>query len=217
MSEPLIPPRALFRFAAICRPHEPLWAAAAGALDESYRLPNLSELDEQPNFADVRAAWCHQGLLFALRVSGKRRAPFCDERRLTDSDGLQVWIDTRDTHNVHRASRFCHRFVCLPFGGGRRRDEAVADQLLINRARENARPLRPGELKFRSEQRVDGYLLELGLPAAALTGFDPDEYPRIGFTYLVLDQELGEQTFTVGGELPYDEDPSLWGTLELAK
>lgn len=134
-----------------------------------------------------------------------------------ESDGLQVWLDTRDTHNVHRASRFCHRFACLPFGGGRKRNEPLADQLLINRARENARPVRPGDLKCRSEQRVDGYLLELFLPAAALTGFEPAEHPRLGFTYAVFDQELGEQAFTVGGELPYDEDPSLWGTLELVK
>lgn len=217
MSDPLIPSRALFRFAAPCRYRQPLWESASGALDESYRLPALGALDDQPSFADVRAAWSEQGLLFAVRVAGKRRAPFCDDRRMTDSDGLQVWIDTRDTHNVHRASRFCHRFVCLPFGGGRRRDEAHADQLLINRARENANPVRPGDLRFRSEQRVDGYLLELCLPAPVLTGFDPAEHPRIGFTYCVLDQELGEQTFTVGEELPFDEDPSLWGTLELVK
>jgi hypothetical protein len=165
----------------------------------------------------MRAAWSEQGLAVWVRVGGKRRAPFCDERRLTESDGLQVWVDTRDTHNVHRASRFCHRFVCLPFGGGRKRNEPVADQLLINRARENARPVRPGDLKCRSEQRVDGYLLELLLPADSLTGFDPAEHPRIGFTYAVLDQELGEQAFTVAGELPYDEDPSLWATLELVK
>jgi hypothetical protein len=217
MSEPLIPPRALFRFAAPCRYRDPLWTAKAGALDESFRLPNLGELDRQPNFADVRAAWSEEGLLFLARVAGKRRSVVCDERRLTDSDGLQIWIDTRATPNIHRATRFCHRFVCLPSGGGRRRDEPVADQLLINRARENARPVRPGDLKCRSERRVDGYVLELWIPSGALTGFDPSEHPRLGFTYLVLDQELGEQTFTVGSELPFDEDPSLWGTLELVK
>jgi hypothetical protein len=217
MSEPLIPHRALFRFAAPCRYKQNLWSAAIGSIDESFRLPSLSELEGQSPFADVRAAWSEHGLLFFVRVAGKRRPPVCDPRRLTESDGLQVWIDTRDTHNVHRASRFCHRFVCLPLGGGRRRDEPIADQLLINRARENARPVRPSDLKCRSQPRVDGYLLELGVPAAALTGYDPSEYPRLGFTYLVLDQELGEQTFSVGGELPYDEDPGLWGTLELIK
>lgn len=217
MPEPLIPPRSLFRFSARCQYRQPVWGAQGAGLDESYRLPPLSVLDGGEPYAEVRVGWSEQGMAIWARVSGKRRAPFCDERRLTESDGLQVWVDTRDTHNVHRASRFCHRFVCLPFGGGRKRNEPVADQLLINRARENARPVRPGDLKCRSEQRVDGYMLELFLPAAALTGFDPAEHPRLGFTYAVLDQELGEQALTVGGELPYDEDPSLWATLELTK
>jgi hypothetical protein len=30
-----------------------------------------------------------------------------------------------------------------------------------------------------------------------------------------MDRELGWQTFTVGRELPFAEDPSLWGTLDL--
>ncbi len=61
---------------------------------------------------------------------------------LDSSDGLRVWIDTRDTHNIHRASRFCHQFVFLPTGGGPRLDQPVAEQTLINRARENATPVR---------------------------------------------------------------------------
>ena len=50
----------------------------------------------------------------------------------------------------------------------------------------------------RSEIGKDGYLLEAFLPAEALTGFDPQEHPRLGFTYAVLDRELGVQTFGVG-------------------
>ena len=49
----------------------------------------------------------------------------------------------------------------------------------------------------------------------AITGFDPQEHPRLGFTYAVIDRELGEQTLTVGSPMPYQEDPSLWATLEL--
>ena len=93
----------------------------------------------------------------------------------------------------------------------------MAEQLLINRARENAKPVRPGLLKVRGEKRIHGYLLECHIPAAALTGFDPDEHRNLGFTYAVADREFGEQTFICGGEFPYREDPSLWGTLELVE
>lgn len=215
MSDPLLPASFLFRFALPCLEHKPIWTAEGARLDESHRLPSFASLDGVQPFADVRMGWSAQGLALAVRVEGKRQAPWCRESRPDESDGLRVWIDTRDTHNIHRATRFCHQFIFMPAGSGRALDEAAADQLLINRARENARPVPPGILKARREKRVDGYVLEGFVPAAALTGFDPAEHPRLGFNYAVVDRELGEQTLTGSSEFPYREDPSLWGTLEL--
>jgi hypothetical protein len=186
-------------------------------LDERYRLVGLAELEDRPTPADVRAAWSEEGLVLAVRIEGKRQPPWCRSGRSEDSDGLQVFIDTRDVHNVHRAGRFCHRFVFLPGGSGPRLDRPMAEWLPINRAREHPRPIRPGQLQVRSEKRIDGYLLEAFIPAEALTGFDPQEHPRLGFNYALLDRELGEQTLTVGSPMPYQEDPSLWATLELAR
>ena len=93
----------------------------------------------------------------------------------------------------------------------------MAEWLSINRAREQPNPVRPGVLQTRSRPLGDGYVLEALIPAEALTGFDPAEYPRLGFTYAVIDRELGEQTFGVGSPMPYQEDPSLWATLELQR
>ncbi|MHB1037059.1 MAG: hypothetical protein ACYC35_20510 [Pirellulales bacterium] len=217
MTEPLLPTRFLFRFAVPCLYHEPLWTANGIQLDESHRLPTFAELEERPTYADVRAAWSEAGLAITVRVEGKRSAPWCRDTRPEDSDGFHVWLDTRDVHNIHRAGRFCHGFVFLPFGSGRRLDQPFADQILINRARENPKPVRPNQLKVRSEKRIDGYVLEAFIPADALTGFDPMDHPRLGFTYAVVDRELGEQTFGVGSPFPFQEDPSLWGTLELAR
>lgn len=217
MSNPLLPTRFLFRFSAPCRYHDPLWTADGAKLSEKHRLVGLAELEGRAVWADLRAAWSEAGLAFAVRVEGKRQPPWCRPGRVEDSDGLQLWIDTRDVHNVHRAGRFCHRFVFLPGGGGRRMEQAVAEVLPINRARELPQPVREGLLKARCETRNDGYLLEAFLPAATLTGFDPAEHPRLGFTYAVIDRELGEQTFGVGSPMPYQEDPSLWATLELVR
>ena len=175
----------------------------------------FAELDRRRTFADMRAAWSPEGLAFSVAVSGKTKPPWCRESRLEDSDGLCLWIDTRDTHNVHRASRFCHRFMFLPSGGGRRLDRPVADQMIIHRARENAKPIRPGMLNVGVAMRVDGYLLSAFIPAEALTGYQPSEYPKLGFFYLVQDRELGHQTFSVDHQFPFETDPSLWGTLEL--
>jgi hypothetical protein len=213
----LLPPRFLFRFAIPLGYDRALKSGAKINLDESYRLWRPGELDGEPPIADVRLAWNEQGIGLWVRVEGKRQPVWCRDTRLDDSDGVQLWIDTRDTHNVHRASRYCHRFVFLPSGGGRTADQPVADQLTIHRARENAKPIRPDVLTVRHEKRVDGYVLSGFIPAEALTGFDAAEQPRLGFNYAVQDRELGLATLSVGRPFPYQEDPSLWHTLELVK
>src|SRR3990172_1954507 len=83
------------------------------------------------------------------------------------------------------------------------------------RARQHPEAIEDGGLKVQSEKRADGYLLDAFISADALTGFDPAEHPRLGFTYAVLDLERGEQTLAVGSPMPYEEDPSLWATLGL--
>jgi hypothetical protein len=214
-TDSLLPQRFLFRFSAPCRYRHPLWKPGGAGLDESYRLVSLAELENETPVADVSAAWSEAGLLFVVKVSGKKQPIWCRATRAEDSDALQVWIDTRDVHNVHRASRFCHRFIFLPSGGGKKLAEPFGQSLPINRAREPARPVAAGVLQAASRIRPDGYTLECFVPAEAMIGFEPAEHPRIGFTYSLTDRELGQQTFSIGPPMPFDEDPSLWATLEL--
>ena len=74
-----------------------------------------------------------------------------------------------------------------------------------------------GALKLAADVTPGGYALDAYIPAAALTGFDPDEHGQLGFMYAVLDRELGWQTFNLGPEFPILEDPSVWGTLDLGR
>ena len=217
MAEPLLAPTFLFHFSVPCEYRKRLWGKKGIQLNPNYRIPSFGELEAKPLFADFRAAWSENGLAFTVRVQGKKQTPWCRLTRLEDSDRLEVWIDTRDTHNIHRAGRFCHRFVFLPFGLGPRADQPIARMLDIPRAKENPKPIAPESLAVRSEKRSDGYLLEAHVPAEALTGFDTEEHSRLGFSYAIVDRELGWQTFSVGPEFPILEDPSLWGTLELAR
>ncbi len=152
MSDPLLPTRFLFRFAAVCRYKSPLWTPQGAALDETFRLVDLGELEGHGAATDFRVAWSEAGLALAARVEGKTQPPWCRASRSEDSDGVQVWLDTRDVHNVHRAGRFCHRFIFLPGGGGQRLDEPVALWLPIHRAREEPRPIGPGQVQIRSER-----------------------------------------------------------------
>lgn len=226
MAEPttntVLAPRFLFRFALPVLRTDATWKQGGVVLDESHRLLNLGELDagsddRERQFADVRAAWNVQGLFFNVNVTGKEQPVWCREERLEDSDGLQVWIDTRATLNIHRASRYCHRYVYLPVGGGRGHAEPVAEQTLINRARENARPIRPRELQVAAKITKTGYWLAAFVPAIALGGYDPHQHRQIGFTYSVYDRELGLQTFATGPAFPFQEDPTCWAALDLVE
>jgi hypothetical protein len=218
----LLAPRFLFRFSVPIHRKQPIWGSANVALDERYRLPDLAALDaatanREPAFADVRMGWDTAGVAIQVSVTGKKQPLWCRESRLEDSDGLVVWIDTRATHNIHRASKYCHSFVFLPSGGGRSSNEPLADQMLINRARENARPVRPRELQATSKVRKDGYDLVAFIPAIVLGGYDPANHRSLGFTYAVIDRELGLSTFATGPAFPFGEDPSCWATLELVE
>ena len=44
-----------------------------------------------------------------------------------------------------------------------------------------------------------------------MTGYDPEQQPRVSIYYAVIDRELGWQTLSLGPEFPVMDDPSLWG------
>lgn len=219
---PIIPNRFLVRVAHPCPYVKDMPDASDDAehlvdLPEAARLRNFAELDGLTNFADVRLAWNEFGLGVQVTVRGKDQPPAADADRPRTSDGLSLWIDTRDARSSHRASRYCHQFHLLPAGGGADKEEPVFLQTKINRAQQDAPLCNPGDVPFRALPAKGGYRLEVFLPAAVLNGFDPEQHPRLGVYYAVRDQELGEQCLSVSSEFPYADDPSLWAVLELVK
>jgi hypothetical protein len=186
-------------------------------LPESCRVENHAEMDEKKNFADVRLGWNETGIGLQVMVAGKENPPVGDAAKAKFSDGVTFWLDTRGDRTSHRASRTCHQFFLLPVGGGSERDEPVIVQTKINRALADAPIADLSNIPFRVQLTKSGYRLEAFFPVSVLTGFDPEEHPRLGFYYCVRDSEQGEQVLSVGGEFPYPDDPSLWGILDLVK
>lgn len=215
MAEQILAPTFVFRFSVPLLETKLKWKAAGIELPQECQLPNFHELDKGRSFADFRCAWSPKGLFFDVRVAGKVQHPWCRETRLEDSDHIQIWIDTRDTKNIHRASRFCHRFLLMPSGAGPTNEAPLSTMLKINRAREESRTLNSEKIPVASKLTATGYQLSAFFPATVLSGYDPEDQPRLGFTYSISDRELGWQCFSVGSEFPFAEDPSLWGTLEL--
>src|SRR5262249_51446646 len=99
----LIPHRFLVRIAYPCRHVKDMPREEDDLLDlpESCRLDNFAGMDERRNFADVRLAWNELGLGLQVEVRGKEQLPRGDVARPRASDGVTLWIDTRDARTSH--------------------------------------------------------------------------------------------------------------------
>ncbi len=216
---PLIDPTFLFRFEIPVHKHDCTFSTSSSSpglqLPESCRIAAFGALSGKRNFADVRMAWERDAIAFSVDVSGKKTVPWCRDSRLEDSDGFHLWLDTRCSPGIHRATQYCHRFLFMPTGGGPRHDAPMTGLIPINRARQNPKSPPGGSIQVHSQSRYDGYLMSGRIAAAAMTGFDAIQYPRLGFYYAVIDRELGWQTFSLSQEYPVVEDPSLWGEMRL--
>ena len=114
MGKPLLPQTFWFRFCTVCpRIDEiPRSGARGGLLDlpEVCTLPDLAALDGRTSWATVRVGWNPQGLGIAILAVGRAGQATVEPERPEGFADVDFWIDTRDTRNVSRATRFCHRF-----------------------------------------------------------------------------------------------------------
>lgn len=210
-----IDPTLLFRFEIDLFRYPLAFKKDGLSLPDNCEIPHFGALSGAPTIGQLRMAWDETGIGFSLKVTGKKQLPWCRDSRLGESDGLRLFIDTRNSSKARRANRFCHYFVFSPIGGGTRRDQPIAGWLPLEQAREVSRPAEPSALLVASRMNRDGYDLSGLIPAGAMTGFDPVEAPRIGFFYQIADREIGWQTYSVTSDFPVMVDPSLWGDVRL--
>ena len=143
----LVPHRFLFRMLYPCPHIKRMPLPEKGPLldlPSECRLDNFALMDSQTNFADVRIAWNEFGLGLHVEVRGKQQLPVGSPDRPRGSDGVTLWLDTRDARANHRGSRYCHQFHFLATGAGPEHDEPAFRGLL--------RELRAGPLRARLEQ-----------------------------------------------------------------
>lgn len=185
-------------------------------LPESCRVVPFGELEGKKPWSECRVAWNSSGLALQFQVSGKV-GPIQYDPNLADLfDGVQFWIDTRDTRDIHRASRFCHRFSAILVPEKGKKSVGVRfEQRPIHRAQADAPRAKPESIRARAEAVRGGWWLEIFLGAEAVSGFDPETNKRLGFCYQISDADRGDEFLTIGREFPIGEDPSLWSTLEL--
>lgn len=214
---PLIDPSMLLRIKlkALVIPRQ--FSDRPEALPDEAILPCLStELSGQPKFAQVRLAVGKNAIFFQADVQGKKQLPWCRESRLEDSDGLHVWIDSRNSREIHRATKFCNRFGFSPMGRGPKADLPFVGWGPINRARENPTPPPDDQMSIRARVSDGRYRIVAALHFDALSGLDLQDFPTVGFYFAVMDRELGWQSLALQPDLPVMDNPSLWAQLQLA-
>ncbi len=209
-----VPKNLMFKYRVSCLRYDGTWNDQLH-LPEEYNIPSFGTFEEQLEYADVRMGWNKTGLFVNVFVTGKKKALWCRSTQLLESDGLQLWIDSRNTQNIHRASKFCHWFLLLPAGAGSSNDQPLATMLKINRAKEDPPMFNPKSISIAAAAKPTSYAMTAFIPAASINGWNTDDQRNLGFNFAVIDRELGWQTLAVGPELPIHEDPSLWHTLHL--
>ena len=223
MTSPLIPQPFWFRpaFRASRLDRIPQDNAKGRLLDlpESSLLPSLGKLDGSASWSKIFVAWNPRGLGISVEVIDKPGRIHREFEGGTSQDGFVVWIDTRDTRNIHRASRFCHKIKAwIVLKSDTSGLEVNVAPQKIARAQADA-PL-PDEESYPARAALiqRGWRLEVFIPSETLQGFDPENNRRLGFNIQVTDPDRGDEFLTgLGKEFPQGEDPSLWPTLELTE
>lgn len=187
-------------------------------LPEEARIENFAQLDGRTNFGEVWLAWNENGIGVRCQVARKKVPPIGSVENLSRSDGLTLWLDTRNSRDSHRATEYCHCFHFLASGFGPSKTEPGFVQAPIHRALQDAPICQPSEVPFQARATPDGgYCLEAFLPGSVLHGYAPEEHSLLGFYYHLQDIEHGEQFLGVSADFPFAENPTLWEPLKLVK
>ena len=214
----IIPSSLLFDFSLPVGQCSPPSHRKTGRLLKQSEVSSLflpASLNGQPLFATVAAGWNSNGLGFVFHVSGKPAPCAGSSSGVQHSDCVLIWIDTRASGNVHRATEYCHHFACLPSDDQADGNPSVVVQPIaqqrIQRIESN-----PEKMTCRTHAKNDGYELEVWIPGDQLYGFrEVAELGKLGFYCVVQDSHLGDQPLTVGDDFPISYDPSTWVQLEL--
>jgi hypothetical protein len=219
MTKALLPQAFWFRIAAPCPRVDdmPLRDARKPLLElpASCTLPVGARLEGRSPWAEVRVGWNPRGLGVVVQAEGLDDLKQAADRPEGFAD-VQLWVDTRDTRDVSRATRFCHRFAAaIQLRQPGRSLVVEVAQKPIARAIADPPMARSGQIESRADLARTGWMLEVFLPAQVLNGFDPETNRRLGFAYQVSDHVREPQFLGVGRDFPIGENPSLWSTIEL--
>lgn len=213
----IVPPSFLFQYqlSALRMDDLPKKKGRPLQLPETARVFVPATMNEGSAGFDVKLAWNPAGLGMELVVRGKKLEVSGRKHDLKHSDHVLVFVDTRHTANVHRATPFCTALQILP--ADEAADDAPTVQLIdVAQQRIPQREQDAKKVVVAVDTIRDGYRLELWIPAANMPGFtETPEIGHVGFYVVVEDTELGQLPLSIGDDFPIAHDPSTWLQLNL--
>ena len=112
----IVPPSFLFQYSmAVPRVEAiPRKKGSLLQLDDSCRMFVPGSINDSDSLFGLRMAWNEEGLGVEIDVPGKKLPPAGRRKDLQNSDYIRLFVDTRHTANVHRATEYCCSMVVLP-------------------------------------------------------------------------------------------------------
>jgi hypothetical protein len=178
---------------------------------DTHTLPSTAFLiAEQKNFARISLRWHEEGIAIAVAVDQPIEQSFYPE--IERGDSIELFFDTRDVKSASFNTKFCHHFFFLP----QIIDGINKGEKTHFRTEDSHSLCDPRDLLFQLQTHKKGYSAHIFIPAACLHGYDPLQFNRLGFTYRIHSAKKLIQHFTaVSSDYQIDQQPSLWGSLNL--
>lgn len=207
-----ITPVNFFQIQCNCHYIEPGFPKLTGNRVRKHLLPNISQLCHEYSFAEIAMGWNSEGIEVLVSVTQPfLRASFPN---LTQGDGVELFIDTRDVKTAGFNTRFCHHFYFLPEDV----DGYIAGEITRFRTEDAHDLCNSSELKVMPDLKKSNYSLQIFIPAHCLFGYDPDQFDRLGFAYRINRTQGPSQHFCVVSEdYQIEQQSSLWSSLKLVK
>ncbi|MFA6915610.1 MAG: hypothetical protein WC222_04375 [Parachlamydiales bacterium] len=189
---------------------QPLASLGKRLSHPKYRLPDLSGLCAEEAFAEIYMGWAEQGLaIHVLCNETFNRVSYPD---VTRGDSLELFLDTRDVKTSGYNTRYCHHFYCLP--------ESIeghqAGEITHFRTEDAHEWCNHEDLEVKASKHSGSYSLTLIIPSHCMTGYDPENFNRIGISYRVNRTVGPQQHFSaVSEEFQIEQQPSLWASFKL--
>lgn len=128
---------------------------------------------------------------------------------MEEGDLINLFIDTRDLKNSNVITRFCHHFILYL-------DEETGIEVTRFRGEDRHELADPLLINIKTEVKRSSYQAEGAFPKEILYGYDPEECPKIGFSYCFKKKNGERQHFNLSSNFfNLEKYPALWASLDL--